>query len=76
MGLPVIVPVNTGLSDFVERNKIGIIANDFNDIQNKIEMMSNEDYMGILKNVQKIKDKVTTGYFIKKALDKINLLKN
>lgn len=71
MGLPVIVPVNTGLSDFVERNKIGIIANDFKDIQKKIEMMSNEEYMDMLKNVQKITDKVTTGYFTKKALEKI-----
>lgn len=69
-GIPVIVWEKSAVSDFVKENNIGYLINNIYDI-NTLEF---DDYDVKKQNVEKIRQKVSNGYYTNKVFDKI--LKN
>ncbi|WP_448863439.1 hypothetical protein [Clostridium sp.] len=67
-GKPVITWRKAAISDFVNREGIGICVDSLEDLNN-IDL--EENYYSFKENVLKIKKKVANGYYLKSALDKI-----
>lgn len=68
---PVIVWKEAAVAEFVEKNNIGLVVNNLFEIEQKIENTSHEDYKEMRNNVIKIKEKISKGYFTKRAISKI-----
>lgn len=68
-GLPVIVWKEAATAEFVEENNIGFTVSSLNEIESKIDGLSNEVYSLYLKNIRQLQEKVCSGYFTNKALD-------
>lgn len=67
-GIPVIVWGEAAISKFVSNNKVGITIHSLNELGNKIENMSQEEYLEIKNNCDKISQLIRSGYYMKKAL--------
>ena len=67
-GKPVIVWSNSAVADFVLKNKIGIAVDSLIDL-NQIDLFDN--YKELKQNALKIKQKISSGYFLKTAIEKI-----
>lgn len=69
-GIPVIVWNQSALSCFVEQNEIGIVSGSINEANEKIQKMTRTQYQVYKKNVQKLQEKVRSGFFTESALNK------
>ncbi|RDY27397.1 hypothetical protein CHL78_009275 [Romboutsia weinsteinii] len=70
-GIPVIVWKQAAISKFVEMHNIGISVESLNDLQYKIDALGEEDYSDMARNINDLRHKVSKGYFIKRAMKKI-----
>lgn len=79
-GIPVAIWEKAALADFIRENKCGILINSFQDLQAKIEEMSEESYMQLQRNARQIGEKIREGSFLKSAIKKsrkcINIERN
>lgn len=66
--LPIITWKDSALSDFVTRNKIGVVIEKLTELNNI--KVSSEEYNNMKNNVIKIKNKIINGYYTKKAIEK------
>lgn len=77
-GLPVIVWNQAAIADFVKKNNVGIIVRSIGEMQEKIDLMSEESYDAMHKNAKEMSKLVKKGFFIKRAitasLEEINRL--
>ncbi len=72
-GIPVIVWKQSALADFVESENIGVAIDSLQDL-NKIPVtVSNDDYIVMKNNIERVKNEVRKGWFLKNALDKSEL---
>ncbi len=72
-GLPVIVWDQAAVSSFVRKYDIGICVNSIEEIEEKLNTISEDQYIKYLNNVSKLSEKVRNGFFIKDAVNKIIL---
>lgn len=74
-GLPVITWRKAAISDFIEKNKIGILVDNLNDIKSAIEF-NKKNYEEFLQNIEKIRNKVINGEYTMESIKKsIELLR-
>ena len=71
-GIPVVIWSKAALADFIQTNKCGITIDSISDIATKIESLSNEEYLEIRRNVEKIGKLLRNGYFTLSASGLIN----
>lgn len=71
-GLPVIVWKQAAMAQFVESNKIGIVIDSLQDIDNVLSNISSDDYLAMVDNVHKISNKLREGYYTKHAVNSID----
>ncbi|EMF0715997.1 hypothetical protein V2E67_000106 [Citrobacter freundii] len=69
--LPLIVWDKSAMSDFVIKNKCGIVVSSMSDIKSIIESIDNESYIVIKSNAIKIGEKIRAGYFMMNAFMEI-----
>lgn len=69
-GLPVIIWSKAALSEFILNNKLGFVIDSLNEVDEILKNMSLDEYRKLKKNVEKTKEKLQDGYFVKRALDK------
>ena len=69
--IPVIVWKEAALSDFVEKNNIGFSIKKLDEIAEKINNLTDEDYKLKIENVEKISNKIRNGEFLSKAIKKV-----
>ena len=69
--MPVIVWKESALASFVTKNNIGFAVNNLNEIEEKISMMSQEEYDKMIINCHKISNKLINGDYLKKVINKI-----
>ena len=69
--LPIIIWSKAALAPFIKENKIGFCIDSLDQIDNLLLELRKEDYDEIRKNVIKISDKLSGGYYITTALNKI-----
>lgn len=70
-GIPVIVWNQSAIADFVEKYHVGIKVNNLNNIKDKINTISVDQYNEMKNNVEKIQQKVIHGEFFKTAINTI-----
>lgn len=66
--MPVIVWKEAAIADFVRDHKVGIVVDSLNEIPTAIQALSVEEYQEICENVNKISDKLRSGYYFTKAV--------
>ncbi len=66
--MPLIIWNEAALSDFVRENKVGLIVNSLNDIENIISNVTDEEYNEMLENLEIISSRVTSGFYTRKAV--------
>ncbi len=69
-GVPVIIWQEAAMADFIKQNNIGITINDLRQLSAAVNSISREDYLIIKNNVKEIQEKLTHGYYFKKAFEK------
>ena len=70
-GLPVIIWKKAALADFIEQNKLGIVIDNLNNLDNVLDRLSKNDYQKMKYNVDKISSGLRQGIYIKNAMTKI-----
>lgn len=70
-GLPVIIWKKAALSSFVKDNGVGIVIDSLKDLDKCLATVSLAEYQEMCANVQKIGQKIRTGYFIRHAVPKL-----
>lgn len=68
-GLPVIIPAKAALSEFVEKNNIGISINSLKDIDKQVNRITIEAYETMLRNIDVLKCQVKHGHFFLTSLN-------
>ena len=58
------------MARFVEKENVGICVNSLNDIKDKIDAVTDEEYKKMLENVNRIAGKLEKGHYLKTALKK------
>ena len=69
-GIPVAIWKEAAMARFVEKENVGICVNSLNEIKDKINAVTDEEYKKMLENVNRIAEKLEKGYYLKTALKK------
>lgn len=67
-GLPVVIWKEAAEADFVEKHNLGILIDSLDELSNIIPNMTEEEYLQMLDNVEKISKELVSGEFGKKAI--------
>lgn len=67
-GIPVVIWKEAALAQFVQEHNCGIAVDSLDEIGDKIKSLTEEQYMAILENAEKIGKKLREGYYTKKAI--------
>lgn len=74
-GLPVVVWKEAAVARFIQENKLGLIVSNMDELETKLQELSEQEYEFLVKNSKKMSIKIRNGYFTKKAIDKaINIV--
>ncbi|MGI5977343.1 MAG: glycosyltransferase [Candidatus Limivicinus sp.] len=68
--LPVVISRNVGCADFIQKNGLGIAIDSLNDLPGIVDKLGTDMYEQIQKNVIECSNKLNSGYFFYRALDK------
>ncbi|MGL5616058.1 MAG: hypothetical protein ACRDD2_07520 [Sarcina sp.] len=75
--LPIIIWKEAALADFILKNNIGIVIGSLNELYNKLNDISEDEYKEMKNNLTIIRNKVINGEFTKKAIkEAIGIIKN
>lgn len=69
-GLPVIVWKKAAVAAFIEKEQIGITLNSLNELDDALKNLDAVSYSNMVSNVEKIKSKVASGYYLSQAIQK------
>ena len=67
-GMPVIVWAESAIAKFVIENKVGFTINSLNEISKRLDSLTQAEYGEYVKNANALKEKLSKGYFMKKAI--------
>ena len=67
-GLPVIIWKEAALAQFITENNVGFAVASLNEINDRLDQMTAEDYRTMKQNTLAIANKLRSGYFIKTAM--------
>lgn len=70
-GIPVIVWDKAAISNFILDNKLGFTVSNLEEIPNKLKNIDDNQYSNMKKNCIQLSEKLSNGYFLNKAIDKI-----
>lgn len=67
-GLPVIIWKEAALARFIVKNNVGFAVDSLNEIHDRLNQMTTEDYQTMKQNTINVAEKLRSGYFIKTAM--------
>lgn len=70
-GLPIIVPASAASAPLIEKYRIGFAVNSLYEIEEKIRSISQQDYLQMQKNMEKLAVKISEGKCLMEALEKM-----
>jgi hypothetical protein len=68
-GLPVVIWKGAALSEFIAKNQVGVCVESLNEIDLALQQVSANDYQKMAENAQQLSQKITSGYFVKRAVE-------
>lgn len=69
-GLPVIIWDQAALAPFIEKNNLGFIVENINEISEKLDQITEQDYKSMRKNVRKFQEQLSQGRMLLTVLGK------
>jgi len=66
--MPLIIWEGAAMATFVKDNNIGICIKSLHDIPEILKSLSPEDYLAMKQNIQQIKNQISSGFYLNKAL--------
>lgn len=70
-GIPVITWKQAAIAEFVKENQVGITVESLENLSKELEKISDEEYLFMRKNAEKIGEKVRQGWYLQKAIEEI-----
>lgn len=67
---PIIMWSDAALASFIDKNNLGFVVDSLKQLPEKIDSISESDYMQMKKNTQQFGEKIRSGYFLSEALKK------
>lgn len=67
-GMPVVIWKDAALAEFVSKNKIGLLTDSLLNVDKLIDSLTESEYKNMCLNARKLAEKVTHGFFIKRAM--------
>lgn len=68
--LPVIIWDQAAEADFVKKHNVGIVVSSLHELKEKFDNLSEEEYYQMVENARGIQEKLQSGYYLKKAINK------
>lgn len=72
-GIPVVIWEKAALAGYVTSNKVGITINSLEELSQRLNDISNEQYNTLKNNAIELSKKLRTGYYTKKALNELGI---
>lgn len=73
-GIPVIFWKHGALAPFIKKYNVGLLIENLSEIDALLENLSAEEYQTIKNNALVLSEKLRSGYFLKSALKKLNII--
>ena len=73
-GLPVVIWKKAALAEFINKHQVGIVVENLAQLQNKLDSLTEEEYLNLRHNAQSVSEKLKKGHYIVKAVS--NLINN
>lgn len=70
-GIPVVIWKKAALAEFVRKNNCGIVVDSIEDINQMKDLINENDYLEMKRNVMKISKQLRSGYYLLNAVKKI-----
>lgn len=70
-GIPIIVWKKAAISNFVINNKVGIVIESLNEIDDFFKNLTDEDYQEYLRNVSSVRKKIINGKYLQDCITEI-----
>lgn len=70
-GIPVVVWSQAAIADFIQKNKVGITVETLSELEEKINSITEEEYLEMCQNTLEIAKKLRNGYYLYQAVDKV-----
>lgn len=70
-GMPIVTWRKSAISNIISKNKIGILVDSLTEVSETIAEVTNTQYMEMRTNVESFREKVSSGYFIQSAIQRI-----
>ena len=70
-GMPLIVFSDNPNASFIKKEGIGIVVNSLEDIDESLGRLSNRRYNEMRRKVNRIRDKYSRGFYIKRAMENL-----
>ena len=70
-GIPIIIWEKAALANFIVENKIGFTISSLNDINEKLEGLSDEEYRVMKQNTIIFSERLSKGFYLKKIIRNI-----
>jgi hypothetical protein len=68
--MPIIIWEKAALAEFVKKNDIGWAISNLDELTDLVKNISDKEYSKKLKNIEKVSEKVRSGYYLTKALER------
>jgi hypothetical protein len=69
-GFPVITWSESAIAPFITENNLGFVVDDLNNLSEKINAISQEDYENMQQSIKQMAEKIRKGYFMNQAIAK------
>ena len=69
--IPVVIWKKAALAEFVRKNNCGIVVDSIEDINQMKDLINENDYLEMKRNVMKISKQLRSGYYLLNAVKKI-----
>ena len=70
-GLPVIIWSKAAMASFVQKNGLGITIDNLNDLDQRLDAITQSQYDDMVRNVKAESQKLRNGYYIDRVMDKV-----
>lgn len=70
-GIPVIIWKEAALAELIQENRLGFVVSNLQELSEKLEKVTDEEYNEYLNNAKRFSEKVKNGYFLFNTIKKV-----
>lgn len=70
-GMPVIIWKKAALADFIEKNNVGLVIESLDQINEKLNSISESEFLELKQNTVDLSQKLKSGFYLNRAVDEL-----